>query len=136
MIAFEVYGTPKPQGSMKAFLPKNSTRPIVTTDNKGLKPWRALIADEARLLNPLKMHGPVEIHLDFFFNPPKSDPYRKYHTVKPDVDKLTRAVLDALKGVVIVDDSQVVRVNSSKRYSPQPEHVFILVEPVKEGAFV
>lgn len=120
---------------MKQLTHRQTGKPVFFADNaKKLKPWRALIADEARLLNPLKMHGPVTVRLDFYFNPPKSDPYRVFHTVKPDVDKLTRAVLDALKGIVIHDDSQVVHVNASKRYSAEPPHVFIAVEKVREVA--
>ena len=40
-----------------------------------------------------------------------------WHTSRPDVDKLTRAVLDALSGVWWVDDSQVAMVTASKAYS-------------------
>jgi crossover junction endodeoxyribonuclease RusA len=48
---------------------------------------------------------------------PKSLPKRVTHmTKKPDIDKLIRAVLDALKGVAWCDDSQVVSVYASKRY--------------------
>jgi Holliday junction resolvase RusA-like endonuclease len=42
------------------------------------------------------------------------------HTKKPDLDKLLRALKDALKGVIYRDDSQVVRVVTSKDYSPAP----------------
>ena len=34
-----------------------------------------------------------------------------------DVDKLARALLDALTGIVYVDDSQVVTLNACKRYA-------------------
>ena len=38
-------------------------------------------------------------------------------TVKPDVDKLSRSVLDALTGIVWVDDAQVVDKTVRKRYA-------------------
>lgn len=40
---------------------------------------------------------------------------------KPDVDKLTRAVFDAMTGIVWHDDSQVVETNVRKRYADPGE---------------
>ena len=39
------------------------------------------------------------------------------HTVKPDLDNLTKAVLDALNDVAWYDDSQIVQLNVSKQYN-------------------
>jgi Holliday junction resolvase RusA-like endonuclease len=39
-----------------------------------------------------------------------------FPAVKPDVDKLSRAVMDALRGVVYADDAQVVAKVVSKHY--------------------
>jgi len=40
------------------------------------------------------------------------------HVGKPDIDKLCRAVLDALTGIAYADDSQVVALDASKVYGP------------------
>ena len=48
------------------------------------------------------------------------------HTKKPDLDNLTKAVLDALNGVAWYDDSQIVRISARKRYSEDP-YVYIKV---------
>jgi Holliday junction resolvase RusA-like endonuclease len=40
--------------------------------------------------------------------------------VKPDLDKLVRAVLDALTGVVFRDDCQVAGLSCSKLYADHP----------------
>lgn len=37
-------------------------------------------------------------------------------TVKPDLDKLCRTVLDALTGVAYKDDSQVIGIIANERY--------------------
>jgi Holliday junction resolvase RusA-like endonuclease len=53
-----------------------------------------------------------------------------YPTKKPDLDKLNRAVGDALTGIIYKDDSQVVKLESSKVYC-KPEDkmgVFITIE--------
>ncbi len=39
---------------------------------------------------------------------------------KPDLDNVAKAVLDALNGVVYLDDKQVVRLVAEKRYSFEP----------------
>lgn len=49
-------------------------------------------------------------------------------TTKPDLDNLTKTVLDALNGIVYRDDSQVVQLALSKRYSDQPG-MFITIRP-------
>ena len=53
--------------------------------------------------------------LVFIFNKPKTvkrnEPY-----VRPDLDKLIRAVLDGLTGVAYEDDQQVVRLTAQKAY--------------------
>lgn len=41
-------------------------------------------------------------------------------TRPPDLDKLTRAVLDALTGIVWVDDRQVVALHSTKVQGATP----------------
>jgi Holliday junction resolvase RusA-like endonuclease len=55
-------------------------------------------------------------------------------TVKPDIDKLCRAILDALtdSGAIFDDDSQVVQLVASKNYSTlaQPYVVITVLNAV------
>ena len=51
---------------------------------------------------------------------------RIQHTVKPDLDNLSKALLDALNGVAWHDDSQIVQLNVQKIYSEQP-HIFLSI---------
>ena len=135
--SFRVLGNPVPQGSMRAFLVKG--RPILTSTSKNLKEWRNLIAGEAQ--NYLREQvvedcwntsgfysytEPVGVTAKFYFARPKShlkksgeltkSAPRSKHS-KPDVDKLARAVLDALTGVFFEDDSQVVHLTVLKEYA-------------------
>lgn len=55
------------------------------------------------------------MQLDFAFIKPKTV-NRNRPSVKPDLDKLIRAVLDALTGIAYTDDSQVVRILAQKSY--------------------
>ncbi|HXP82593.1 MAG TPA: RusA family crossover junction endodeoxyribonuclease [Verrucomicrobiae bacterium] len=128
-ISFTVYGTPVPQGSMKAFLRPGSKFPVVTSDNKKLKPWRqevtlcAMKVFRAPVLKPRALWVNV---LFFLSRPPSKSVKIEYPGTKPDIDKLLRGVLDALTGVAYEDDSQICRVSVQKNYG-RPERAEITV---------
>jgi crossover junction endodeoxyribonuclease RusA len=117
LIAFQVHGLPVPQGSTRAFVVNG--KPIITSSAKGLATWRRLVADVAQDYAPKEpWSGPVGIDLHFGIPKPKSAPKRRrvWPDKRPDLDKLTRAVLDALTYVIFADDSQVVRIRAVKDY--------------------
>jgi len=94
-------------------------KPFITTTAKGLPMWRRLVADVAQRFAPAEpWAGPVGVELDFGIPKPKSAPKRRrvWPDKRPDIDKLSRAVLDALTYVIFADDSQVVRLRASKDY--------------------
>lgn len=120
-ISFVAYGIPQPKGSTRAFVKKG--RVITTSDNPKLKDWHKIVAFMAQTNRPEKLiQGAVSVKLKFYFLRPASvsEKKRPYHTVKPDIDKLTRAVLDALKGTIYGDDSQVVKLDLGKEYGDPP----------------
>lgn len=138
MIAFTVRGIPAPQGS-KRLLPlgaKRGGRPILVESSKRVPKWRKAIRDEARralealpLEGQARATGPVVVDLHFRLPRPKghygtgrnaavlrpSSP--AWPASKPDLDKLVRAVLDALTGLLWVDDAQVVTLAVAKCYA-------------------
>jgi len=108
MIDFTVSGQPRPQGS------KNIYRGRLVESAKGLKEWRQAVADEAAKQN-FYTEEPVELLVHFYLERPKTVKRAK-PSVKPDLDKLLRSIGDALTGVVIKDDSQIVGVSAKKEY--------------------
>jgi len=123
MIAFTVDGTPAPKGSTRAFVVRG--RPVVTEDNARTRPWAALVRDAARTsVGPtiaFPRGVPVRLAATFRLPRPVSLPKRvTTATKKPDLDKLARAIKDALTGVVWQDDSQVVAVEAVKTYAVSP----------------
>ena len=64
-----------------------------------------------------------EMALLFCFEKPKSVK-REHMTVKPDIDKLIRSILDSCTGILYKDDSQVHYVSARKIYD-SPERVEI-----------
>ena len=87
---------------------------IVHQKNKELMAWRDAIYEECRdTMDPLE--GPVKVSIVFRMPEPKQNRRRLPH-VRPDVDKLARAVLDGLTGAAFADDCQVVDLRARKVY--------------------
>lgn len=138
VIEFAVIGQQATQGSKKVVPIFNKAGPVMVggrpltravEDNPRTAEWRQEVAHAARQVvgadAPL-IGGPIALRLEFVRPRPKehwgtgrnkdrlkpSAP--KWPTGKPDLTKLTRAVEDALKGVIWCDDSQVVRQEIAK----------------------
>jgi Holliday junction resolvase RusA-like endonuclease len=127
-----IYGTPVPQGSMRAFYKTGMRHAVITSDNKKTKPWKQEIAGAAaeamadRKLDPIAGQ-PIAVSCTFFFDRPKS--LRKSvlaKMTKPDLDKLLRSALDALTGTVFKDDAQVVSVVMEKRFDATPRAILTI----------
>jgi len=131
---FFVQGHPVPQGS------KRHVGGGRMVEQANIKPWRLSIAWEASQLFSEPLEGPVVLDLLFSLKRPKGH----YGTgrnagvlkprcvdlrpvTRPDVDKLCRAVGDALTGVAYRDDSQVVDLIARKVYAEGHEGVRIEV---------
>lgn len=120
-LSFVAYGIPQPKGSVKAFLPKGWTRPIVTSDNAKNKGWQQIVAEAASsALTPAfqMIEGAAALSVTFYLPRPKSIKNKSVpHLKKPDLDKLVRSVKDAMSKVVWRDDSVVVEIQARKRYA-------------------
>jgi crossover junction endodeoxyribonuclease RusA len=136
-LTFTAFGTPRPQGSAKAFVRGN--RAFITSDNSKLKPYRHTLTQVAMetvsreaLTVPLCARGvAVEVSIVWTLAKPKSTPKRVIHpTCKPDTDKLARAVLDSLTGVGYEDDAQVVTLTGRKQYG-SPERTEVTVRGIE-----
>lgn len=127
-VEFTVYGVAQTKGSTKSFVVKNrkTGKPmaVTTNDNPKTKDWHNIVAWAAQINKPPGgiFTGAVAVRLEFYFCRPKSvsEKKRPHHTVKPDIDKTTRATLDALKGTIYVDDSQVTQLFVTKEYGAEP----------------
>lgn len=140
-MTFVVYGVAQPKGSARAFVPKGWKRAVVTSANPKNKGWQQLVAEAAsRELSSTTWtttDGPMRLMVAFYLPRPKSLPKSTtQHLKKPDLDKLTRSVKDALTKVLWNDDSQVVQLKATKTYAAVGEspRAVIVVTPLSEGA--
>lgn len=136
VVEFRIPGPAAPQGSKRAIRLRGSNRVVLVESSAKVKPFRAvaaLCATQAWRQPPTQ--GVVALEVAFRFVRPKS------HTKadgslragaplapgKPDIDKLLRALLDAMTGVVYVDDSQVACIWATKEYGQTAETVVSVV---------
>ena len=119
-----VPGSPAPQGS-KSFKGFRNGRGILVESSAAVGPWRERIALAAHnaMSGRTLMTGPIDITMLFVLPRPKSAPKRTTPPAvkRPDLDKLARAVLDALTNVVFSDDSQVTSIGCAKRLAQLDE---------------
>jgi len=136
-IAFAVRGVPMPKGSTKAVsivsrFPRTvaSAQDLlacvrVTSDNIDAKAWEqqvSIAAFAATANNPSWRHFADDKTRAYtlgcvFYLPAPSRDKRPHPTTKPDLDKLVRAVGDALTGTLWRDDAQVIAATAEKRYA-------------------
>jgi crossover junction endodeoxyribonuclease RusA len=120
---FTVPGEPITQGSIRPAITKAGQLYTIHDNRKTLTAWRK-VAQQAALTGKAKattkffdVGVPVIVSAAFICTKPKV-PTFSYPT--KDLDKLARALLDALTGVVIADDSQVVELRVRKLYGLEP----------------
>lgn len=139
VLSVHVHGTPKPQGSKRAFVvpgkgDRRARAVVVDASKRPLKDWRgdvtAAVQRELQAVDDLApdgwqpLVGPLAVRLVFALPRPASAP--KTRRVWPsgrvgDVDKLARSVLDSLTDAgVWHDDAQVVDLHVVKDY-PGPD---------------
>ncbi len=118
---FAVRGLPIPQGSKVAGVTRSGKPYLRDVKPKRLKSWRRAVGAAAAtaMTGPL-LDGPVTVWAEFCVGPRPKSSKRVYPSVKPDLDKLIRAVNDACTDVVWTDDSRVVDLHVRKRYGDIP----------------
>jgi|PlaIllAssembly_1097288.scaffolds.fasta_scaffold04203_6 Holliday junction resolvase RusA-like endonuclease len=123
-----VPGLPVPQGSVEAALNRVTGKAYVRGVKPNLAKYRADIREG--VTRTMSVVGPLDtpmvVRVEFNLPRPKSHYNAKggltprapsWPSKRPDVDKMARAVLDALTGTVWHDDAQVVRLLATKQYA-------------------
>lgn len=129
---FEIQGAPVPKGRPRVVRAGQGVRtytPAATAAFEKSAAWqiKAQLPSTGGLTLPLD--GRIAVGMTFRLTRPKTVT-RTHPTVKPDVDNLAKAVLDALEAAgVIVNDSRVTDLYLAKRYADgdQDEGVTVTV---------
>lgn len=122
-IAFTAFGEPISQGSKKTFIDRSGNARLIDDNKPGLRVWRREVTKAAKQAmaqqpcarRPL-LDGPLAVRLVFTFNRPKSVK-RTTPSVRPDWDKLARAVNDSITDAKLwADDGRGVEATVRKVY--------------------
>lgn len=110
------YGRPASQGSKKAF--KRGRKIVMVEMDDKLPAWRAAVEGAARAAAGMRwrtIDGPVSIAGEIRLPKPGTTKFPDSPASTPDLDKLQRAIGDALtKSKVIKDDARIVHWNIRK----------------------
>ena len=131
-ITFAVRGAPSPKGSKTAVVRGN--RAVLLDARRGparaaFARWERAVqqaAEMAARLNRVRepIAAPVNVAIVFRLRRPVSRKKAAWPDVRPDLDKLVRAVLDpAVAAGLLRDDSRVVGLDGTqKRYADETHH--------------
>lgn len=121
-----VSGLAMAKGNHRAVVNKSTGFAVISdTGGRDLKNWETRIANIFAGRRAAVSMAPWRAQLAFVMPRPVSTPKklrRPWHTKKPDIDKLTRAVLDGIvNGQVMHSDSQVCRLEVTKFVAAEGE---------------
>ena len=137
-INFNVQGKPIPKGSMRhigngRMVDQTKTKPWMNSVRSAALEAAALVVQPG-CIAPFIIEVPVSVEIEFYFPRPAAAKNRLYPHKRSvgDIDKLSRAVLDALQPTrteigILMDDSLVVDLIARKRYSEGPMGAYISV---------
>ena len=126
--SFVCEGAPTPKGRPRFTARRGFVQAYTPTETenaeKKIREKSSAAMKNSGNLEPTKL--PVKISVNFFLPIPKSFSKKKTEeclsgvvmpTSRPDLDNYLKLILDAMNGVVYVDDSQIVELLATKIYS-------------------
>lgn len=151
IVEIVIDGIARPQGSKSARVLMKDGKPVLTDDgrpvvvmfeaSKHLRRWRKHCRESARRqYRGEPFTGAVHCEMEFRFQRPEAH-FRKaglsrsaprFHTSKPDLAKIVRAVEDALTGIVWADDAQVVQGRNRKTWTHSEPGVRVRIIPLTD----
>ena len=96
--------------------------PVSSQAHKSKEIWKTVVGEAAKTCveKPLQIGVRVDLQIDWFSHGSRN---------KPDVDNILKPILDALKGLLYVDDNQVSSVTS--RHNDTDSVLHFIEEPIQ-----
>ena len=66
----------------------------------------------------------LSVDMQFFFHTTKP---KRLHKLTPDIDNLTKFLLDVMTGIIYEDDCQVSSLTAHKKYTKDESHTTIII---------
>ena len=134
VVTFTVPGQPVAKGRARITTFGGHVRSYTPEKTRRYENQVSAYAAEAMRNMPL-LGGPVEVVVQAFMMVPASWSLKKRlsaiagqikPTTKPDLDNIVKA-LDGMNGIVVVDDSQIVKLTATKQYSEIPQLIVSVI---------
>ena len=116
-----VRGAPTPKGRPRKAMDGHMYTPQETKD------YEELVAILTRIATRSTLGGALKVRIDFYMPTPKSIKKKMDKTgelcrptTKPDIDNLSKSVLDGMNSIAYFDDKQIVDLHCRKFYSDNP----------------
>ena len=132
-ISFVVLGDAVAQGRPRVAVRGKHATVYDPAKSRDYKQYVRLVASQHAPSEPLT--GPLTVEISAYFFAPKSWSKKKRQmalnevllpTNKKDCDNIAKGVLDALNGIMYVDDGQVTTLIVHKRYSEKPRTEIVI----------
>ena len=125
MISFIIPGKPQPKQRPRVTI-KGTYTPQATVDYERLVGWQCRSVHKGKpLTTALKLTVRVFIKLPKRTVKEKGD----WHTSRPDLDNVIKAITDSLNGIAYEDDSQIVKIEATKQWASE-DYVIVEIEEV------
>ena len=134
VVTFTVLGQPVAKGRGRVSIRGRHAVVFTPEKTRRYENQVAAYASEAMRGTP-PMGGPVEVVVDAFMMVPPSWSLKKRLAAfagqikpitKPDLDNIIKS-LDGMNGIVVVDDSQIVKLTATKQYAEIPQLIVTVI---------
>ena len=138
VIYFVVPGQPHGKGRPRASTRGGFVRLYTDQNTRNYEDVIAIQA-KAAMGNAEVLQTPTAVRINAFYYMPISWSKKKRKQAmegeivpgKPDLDNISKSVLDAIQGIVIDDDKNVIKLSVEKRFSLQPRVEVYVYEVLK-----
>lgn len=134
VVSFIVPGQPVAKGRARISTYGGHVRSYTPEKTRRYENQVSAYAAEAMKNMPL-IGGPVEVVVEAFMMVPASWSLKKRLSAiagqikpitKPDLDNIVKA-LDGINGIIVVDDSQIVKLTAIKKYAETPQLIVTVI---------
>lgn len=127
MIDAVIYGKPVSKGRPRFGRAKNGSMVAYTPFKTRKYEQEVKSLFQIAMYGKAMLEGPVKVTITAYFNSKKKS---GWHTSRPDLDNIIKAILDSMNGIVVEDDASVAQIVACKRYDDGEERVEVQIENV------
>ena len=127
MIDVVIYGKPVSKGRPRFGKAKNGNMVAYTPFKTRKYEQEVKTLFQLAMFSKPMLEGAVKVTITAIFNSKKKT---GWHTSRPDLDNIVKAILDSMNGIVVEDDSAVAQIVAFKKYEEGEERVEVQIENV------